>query len=151
MGTLNLAEFNSHLDQFITLNNGSSREKWTLHKVISISLVNECDRYSCLQISSIALFFQSDAGLYAKQSVMVKWKEESINRQVDLWSFNRHLKSSGSYHLQLDLSSSRAMVQFLSTRYCSAGYGSRYVKLYCITVGYDNHRMLPSHDGYVWG
>ncbi|KAF8363695.1 atg-10 [Pristionchus pacificus] len=58
MGTLNLAEFNSHLDQFITLNNGSSREKWTLHK--------------------------SDAGLYAKQSVMVKWKEESINRQAHI-------------------------------------------------------------------
>ncbi|GMR36313.1 hypothetical protein PMAYCL1PPCAC_06508, partial [Pristionchus mayeri] len=58
MGTLTLAEFNAHLDQFITLHNEASREKWTLHK--------------------------SDIGLYAKQSVMIKWKEESINRQAHI-------------------------------------------------------------------
>ncbi|GMT14551.1 hypothetical protein PFISCL1PPCAC_5848, partial [Pristionchus fissidentatus] len=58
MGTLSLSEFHSHLDQFITKNNKASKEKWTLHK--------------------------SEVGLYAKQSVMMKWKEESINRQAHI-------------------------------------------------------------------
>ncbi|PAV58707.1 hypothetical protein WR25_04002 [Diploscapter pachys] len=56
--TLTQPQFQKALTKFVDRNDQFAREKWTLHK--------------------------SDIGIFAKQSVMVKWKNTTVNRQAHI-------------------------------------------------------------------
>ena len=81
MGTISQSSFESSLTQFVLAFNAHSDEKWTLHKVkmiVGLLYLQEKYRIYCDTISLI----QTHIGLYAKQSVMIQWKDEHVNRQV---------------------------------------------------------------------